>query len=202
MFKKSLYILRQVIIWVIILVMALFILISLSTKNSSLPQLFGTSMLTVQSNSMNGKEKGDFKKGDLIFIKQLNLQGKKDLKVGDIITFNDIIENKKVYNTHRIVKIDNVGGILSFTTKGDANSTQDTEKRLVSDIVGIYQNKKISNAGSIFSFVQSKWGFFFCLVVPLFLFFLWRLFKLWAAILQYKSLDDASDICSNINKYN
>jgi len=186
MLKKCLSILKNILLWVIVAVMVLVIFLSLASRQgNTLPSILGTSMVSVQSDSMAGDAKDNFNKGDLIFVKQLKDEQKADLKAGDIITFADIIENQRTFNTHRIVEVKNVGGILSFTTQGDNNITTDSERRLANDIVGIYNGKKITNGGEAFDFIQSKWGFFFCLIVPLAVFFVWRLFKLIKAYSQY-----------------
>lgn len=151
--------------------------------------MFGRSFMAVQSNSMEGEAPENFSKGDVIVITRINTNDAKYLQVGQIITFKDLIDGDEVYNTHRIVAINDTSGVITYTTKGDNNPENDKTRRLPADIVGVYDGEKISGAGNVLDFIQSKWGFFFCLVAPLLLFFLWRLFKLIVAIKEYNSLD-------------
>ena len=135
--KKTASIVLNVLLWVIIVVTAVFVFISLSSKqNNGVPKIFGFSPLVVQSNSMNGNKADDFKAGDIVVI------GKADtskLKVGEVVTFSDFINGKESMNTHRIIKIDNSTGIPRFTTQGDNNPVADDTIKSPSDIIGVYK---------------------------------------------------------------
>ncbi len=67
-----------------------------------------------------------FKKGDLIFIKQVDLE---QVQSGDIVVW----KNENGFVIHRVEKIDNSKKIL--VTKGDANNISD-EPINFSDVIG------------------------------------------------------------------
>ena len=159
-----------------------FVFVTLSSKKDGVPNFFGYSLQAVLSNSMKGSKSDDFQKGDLIAIGSID---KSKLKVGDVVTFWTIIEGSKVLNSHRINSIDTSGSTTRYITKGDNNPTVDSETITSNDIVGIYKFQ-IKGAGNIMEFLGSKWGFLFCMVLPLFLFFVWRLIKLVMAVVDYR----------------
>lgn len=79
-----------------------------------IPMIFGHHPVVVLSGSM----KPTYKVGSVIYYKKVS---QKELKVGDVITFN--VNNNKMVS-HRIVNIDN--GFIE--TKGDANKVSDVNK--------------------------------------------------------------------------
>ncbi len=88
--KKVSNVIVSVILWIIILLAALYAFVTLATKDdTNIASIAGISPLRVQSDSM----KPTFEKGDLIFIKKTDPE---TLEVGDIVTFHTIIENKYV----------------------------------------------------------------------------------------------------------
>ena len=187
----------KVLLWILIILCALFIVLTLSQKqsNDGLAKLFGYSPLAVQSNSMKGDGEDNFQQGDLLFVKVLSEADKKNLKKGDIITFRDkmIMETQTVLNTHRIEEVLDADGKLKFRTKGDNNNEIDANDRYAGDVVALYKGTKIAGAGRVLDFLNSKWGFLFCLVLPLALFFLWRVIKLIMAIRAYKTVQDGDE---------
>ena len=191
--KKIASISGRVLLWAMIVLCALFIFLTLSQRqnNAGLANLFGYSPLAVQSNSMQGDHpKENFQKGDLIIVKGLDEEEIKDLQVGDIIVFRDIIENRRVLNAHRINSIINENGKPSFITKGDNNPVVDAFVRDSIDVVAVYRGSKLAGFGTVLDFLGDKWGFFFCLVVPLLLFFIWRVYKLVLVYRVYKRFDE------------
>ena len=87
--------------------------------------LFKYNLSSIASNSMYPA----IKKGDAIIVRKLTEEEKENLKVGDIIAFNE----DDFIITHRIIDIKD--GI--FITKGDNNNIEDTNRREKNDIVGI-----------------------------------------------------------------
>ncbi|MCL2739957.1 MAG: signal peptidase I [Oscillospiraceae bacterium] len=186
--KKSFAITGRIIVGLIIVVMAVFIFLTLSQRDAGMPNIFGYSVLTVETDSMKGDAKDNFQAGDLIIVKNLSPEQTLTLTTGQIITFWDIIDGQRAFNTHRITQVHNDSGIPSFTTKGDNNSVVDTDRKIANDVIGLYSGTKIVGGGTVMTFLQSKWGFFYCLVIPLLLFFLWQIYKLTKAIGAYRRL--------------
>lgn len=180
----------KVLLWLLILLCALFIILTLSQKQNSdgLAKLLGYSPLSIQSDSMKGDKKENFQTGDLILVKSLSENEVQDLKAGDIISFRDIVDGKRIINTHRIIEIIDKNGLHSFVTKGDNNPVSDEDVRDARDVIAVYKGSKIAGGGKVLDFLNDKWGFFFCLVLPLALFFIWRIIKLITAIGAYKKI--------------
>ncbi|MBQ3921570.1 MAG: signal peptidase I, partial [Firmicutes bacterium] len=165
--KKALTVVVSILLWLVILIAALFTFTTLATKNvNNVASLFGYTPLSVQTESMAPF----FNAGDLIIIKKCDPM---TLKEGDVITFHTIIENQYALNTHRIAKIDDNGGsgVRSYTTKGDNNAIADTHIISDNDIVGKYV-VKLGGVGKFVDFLASSTGFLIVIVVPMLLFFI------------------------------
>ena len=169
--KKAASIVVSVIMWIVILVAALFAFTTLATKDDgSASSLAGFTPLTVQSESMAPT----FDENDLIIIKKSDPA---TLQVGDIVTFHTIIDNQYALNTHRIVSINQVDGLNSYTTKGDNNEFADQHVIADGDIVGKYVGK-IPYMGKVISFLSTTWGFLIVIVLPMLLFFIYQVYHL------------------------
>ena len=68
--------------------------------------------------------------GDLIYVKEVDPDS---VKVGDPITF--VLNEELVVATHRVVSIDSEN--RQFTTKGDANSTEDAAPVHFNNLIGV-----------------------------------------------------------------
>lgn len=87
-----------------------------------IPNLFGCKPLIILTGSMQPT----YKIGSIIYYEKIN---KEDIKVGDVLTFKI---NNKTLVTHRVVAIEND----VYTTKGDANNTEDPKKIEYEDVEG------------------------------------------------------------------
>ena len=169
--KKVASIALSVVMWIIILVAALYAFTTLATReDGSVSNIAGFTPLTVQSDSMSPT----FSKGDLIVIQKCDTS---KLEVGDIVTFHTIIDNEYALNTHRIAAIDEVNGMRSFTTKGDNNDVADTHIISDGDIVGKYVFA-LPQMGKVMDFLSSSMGFLIVIVLPMLLFFIYQVYHL------------------------
>ncbi len=169
--KKAASIVISVIMWVIILIAALYAFTTLATKDDgSVADLAGFTPLTVQSESMAPT----FDEGDLIVIQKCDLA---TLKTGDIITFHTIIDGQYALNTHRIDSIEEVAGARSYTTKGDNNAITDDHIISDVDIVGKYA-VRLPYMGHVMNFLSSSVGFLVVIVIPMLLFFIYQVYHL------------------------
>ena len=170
--KKTGTIVISVLLWVIILVAALYAFTTVATRdNQNVSSIMGYTPLVVKSDSMAPT----FCAGDLIFIKKCDTS---TLKEGDIICFHTIIDNEYALNTHRIQKIDEVGDARSYTTLGDNNhGVTDTHIISDGDIVGKYVGH-LKNAGKVMDFLSSSIGFLVVIVLPMLLFFIYQVYNL------------------------
>ena len=172
--KKVLSIAVQVLLWIIILLAALFAFTTLATRdNSNVASLAGYTPMSVLSDSMSPT----FNRGDLIIIKKCGANDINALQVGDIICFHTIIENEYALNTHRIVEVISENGNSRFITKGDNNAIQDQRNVVFGDIVGKYVGR-LPYVGHVMQFLASSVGFLVVIVLPLLAFFVYQVYHL------------------------
>lgn len=113
-------------------------------------------LFVVQSGSMEPS----IKVGDLIIInKQDGYRYKKD----DVVTFRDAT-NRTV--THRIIEIEKRAGKDFYSTKGDANRTEDIDFVSQNNIVGKVI-LTIPKGGYLVSFTKTKEGMIMFIIIPL-----------------------------------
>ena len=177
--KKAAGILVSVILWIIILLAALYAFTTMATRNESeVASLMGYTPLVVESNSMSPT----FNAGDMIVIQKCDTS---ELKEQDIICFHTIIQNEYALNTHRIVKIIEQNGARSYTTRGDNNAAEDTHIISDGDIVGRYVTR-IPLLGHVMNFLSGSFGFFAVIVLPMFVFFIYQIYHLIMVAIQLK----------------
>ena len=170
--KKTGTIVISVLLWVIILVAALYAFTTMATRdNQNVSDIMGYTPLVVKSDSMAPT----FRAGDLIFIKKCDTS---TLKEGDIICFHTIIDNEYALNTHRIKEIAAQGDARSYTTMGD-NNQGIADQHIISDgdIVGKYVGH-LSKMGNVMDFLSSSSGFLIVIVIPMLLFFIYQVYNL------------------------
>lgn len=169
--KKAFTVVVSVLLWIIILIAALFAFTTLATRDEShVANIAGYTPLSVITESMSPT----FNAGDLIFIRKCDPNS---LQVDDIVTFHTIINNEYALNTHRIVSIDSANGVRSYTTKGDNNAIPDTHIIANNDIVGKYVGK-LAHFGTVMTFLSSSVGFLCVIVLPMLLFFVYQVYHL------------------------
>ncbi len=169
--KKVASVALSVVMWIIILVAALYAFTTLATKDeNTVANIAGFTPLSVQSNSMSPT----FDEGDLIIIQKCDPS---TLNQGDVITFHTIIDNKYALNTHRIDSIAEAAGARSYTTKGDNNDVTDTHIISDVDIVGKYVGR-VPGLGRVMTFLSSSTGFLVVIVIPMLLFFIYQVYHL------------------------
>ena len=195
---KIIQIIVSALIWIVIAVAALFIIMTISSKdNLGMPTIFGLSFQSIQSPSMSGDKKDNFDEGDLIAVSIIDKSNpsKYNFKEGDIVVFRDFIDDSGVAQliAHRITKIEERDGEKRYTTMGDNTKIEDKELKFFGDLEAYYRFK-IKNVGSAADFIKSRNGLLVCVVIPLALFFLWRLIKLILVAKEYKlALADGVD---------
>ena len=114
-------------------------------------RLFGFEYYTVISGSMEPS----YQVGDLLYVKTVDPDS---VKVGDPITF--VLNEDLVVATHRVVKID--AEKRHFTTKGDANETEDAAPVHFNNLIGV-PLFAIPFLGYVSVFVQNPPGMYIAL---------------------------------------
>lgn len=188
----------DIIVVCILIVSILIVALSLTSKSSGVPNIFGVAPLSVQSNSMEDT----FSKGDLIFSEVTNDIGIK-YEEGDIVTFPIEIDGESVLNTHRIVEVIEDDSITYYRTQGDnkdTNPVPDEDLQTSMTIVAKYTGSKISGLGEILSFIRTQLGFFLCILLPMIIFFIYEAIRVVMNILAYnkeKAVEEAKAVVSN-----
>lgn len=130
------------------------------TNSDEVPAVGGTFPLIVLTDSMTP----EIQSGDLIICHTVDSA---DVKVGDVISFYDPDGNGQSVVTHRVVEVSTgADGAPEWTTKGDANNTNDQAKVPASKLVGAYQ-WRIPGLGNVAMFMQTTQGLIVCVVLPI-----------------------------------
>lgn len=169
----------NVLLWVLIIIIAFFAIVTFSQKgDGNVMNLFGYTPMTVLSDSMAPT----FEKDDLIIVHHGDAAS---YQVDDIISFWTVLDGKKVINTHRILSVYSEGGMVQYTTKGDANLAADTYVVGTADVIGKYV-AAVPLLGSVLSFLGTSLGFLMVIVLPLLAFFVYQIYRLVTLLIEVK----------------
>jgi signal peptidase I len=179
--------------WVLIVALIAFVAASFGTRIPALAKL-GLNFFSVSSGSMEPT----IPTGSLISVGKYRVE---DLKEGDIITYQlsrGQGETPAVV-THRIVKVEKTEDVkevpngdkveqktvvnYEFTTKGDANTGEDSYKVRTTDLIGLYKGH-VPKVGFITSFAQTPRGFVALVIIPAAILILWEVASI---VLHFKN---------------
>ena len=186
--KKGLKIGGNILFW-IFFVLALGMTIFAFTARASAtgsPQFGNKVILSVESESMTGT----FNKGDLIVCEVRDEKEVVDYTVGEVVTFDYVVDGEHILNTHRIVSKTGEGANAVYQTQGDNRETNpniDDGFRSMFDIKAKWTGRRIAALGAIIGFLQSSTGFLVCIVIPLSLFFVYEVIQLVIIITQMRA---------------
>lgn len=192
---KTAGIILNIVLWLFVAfcVAVTVVAFSVAGNANGIPNVGGRCFLNVQSGSMDaakpdgvpsdkpdGFPTGAMIVGDYIADSAAAIDA---LESGDVITFRwDIDGNGRhepgEYNTHRIVSVerDASGALVRVRTQGD-NPTYShglTETVDRSAILARYTGVKFPGLGSVLSFLSTQVGFGLCILLPMFLFFVYE----------------------------
>ena len=174
---------------VIVILIAFSIIISISSftakANNGVPDLFGYSPFSVQTDSM----KPVFNKGDYIFVEKCDPE---DLVIGDVITYYTMIDGRRAINTHRLVNIIDNNGLIEYQTQGDNRETNPEPDELLlspGDVIGKYCGTKVPMMGAVIDYLSTQLGFFLFILLPVLLFTVFQIYKLLSVIMYNKKVD-------------
>lgn len=177
--KKILNIVVDILIIILLFISVLVAALALASKANGIPSVLGYAPLSVQSDSMVP----EFEQGDLIISKVVD--SNTTFEVGDVITFPMTINGEDVYNTHRIVEVNETDGYTFFTTKGDNNPVADEEPVIKSLVAAKYTGTRFEGAGTVYDFLTGQFGFFLVILLPLIIFFLYEVFRVIRNLIEY-----------------
>lgn len=108
----------------------------------------------------------EFSSGDLIVC---HTEDPENVQTGDIICFFDPAGNGSTTVTHRVTAVTtDENGNPQWTTKGDANNTEDSVIVPAENLVGVYQFH-LSGIGNVAMFMQTTQGLIICVICPIIL---------------------------------
>lgn len=113
--KKTVKIIGNSIVYLLIALILISALVSKTSDSKKSPELFGYSVYSVLTGSMEPT----MKTGSIVVVKNIPVN---DIEKDDVITFRS--NNTSNITTHRVSNIINEDG-LKFITKGDANNAED-----------------------------------------------------------------------------
>lgn len=194
--KKIINTIINILIVFVLIISLLVAVMALSAKASGgLSVIFGHTVENIQTDSMKGGSEeydgGDFAAGDVIISKYTDFLYDEKYKVGDIVTYVGDINpdtEKRDFICHRIIEVAEYEGTQCYRTKGDYNHQADQEEGdyatylRAGDIGSVFYNADyhgtvIKGFGNFLAFVQSKFGFFICILLPMILFFLYEMVR-------------------------
>lgn len=179
--KKILNIVVDILIIILLAISVLVAALALASKANGIPSVLGYAPLSVQSDSMVP----EFEQGDLI-ISRVVEDEYTILEVGDIITFAMDVDGYTVYNTHRIVEVQQADGFTYYITKGDNNDVPDEEPVLSYSVAAVYNTGIcLEGWGTIYDFITGQLGFFLVILLPLIIFFLYEVFRVIRNLIAY-----------------
>lgn len=195
--KRAANIIVDTVVVLILIVSILVVMLSLTSKSSGVPNIFGIAPLSVQTQSMEDT----INVGDLIFCSLT--ENDNEFQKGDIVTFPIELNGEKVLNTHRIVEVVEDDNIIYYRTQGDNEETNpepDKDLQTSSTIVAKYTGTKIPGLGNVLSFIRTQLGFFLCILLPMILFFIYEAARVIMNLLAYnkeKAFEEAQSAVSN-----
>lgn len=190
--KRIVNIIIDIIVILILAVSVLIVTLSLTSKSSGVPNIFGVAPLSVLSSSMEDT----INIGDMILC-EVTDDPSYEYEKGDIVTFPITVNGESVLNTHRIVEVVKDDNITYYRTQGDNKKTNpepDEELQTSSSIVAKYTGTKIGGVGNFLSFIRTQLGFFLCVLLPMIIFFVYEAVRVVLNLLAYnkeKTLEEA-----------
>ena len=195
--KRTINIIVDIIVVLILMVSIIVVMLSLTSKSSGVPNIFGIAPLSVQTQSMEDT----INPGDLIFCSLTDIED--EFQKDDVVTFPIEINGERVLNTHRIVEVVADNNITYYKTQGDNKETNpepDTDLQTSSTIVAKYTGMKIPGLGNVLSFIRTQLGFFLCILLPMIIFFIYEGIRVIINLLAYnkeKAIEEAKETLNN-----
>lgn len=163
MHRRVLKRVKQVLFWMIIVLLVPFLLISVYSKIvDGVAMINGHGMIAVASGSMSEKNSANpylenidnqFNTYDMIMLEKV--ESARDLQLYDVIAY---VNDEGVNIIHRIVGFQQTSSGIRFITRGDSNNVDDAYKPSVDDVLGEYTGKRVPYIGVFLMFLQSYSG--------------------------------------------
>ncbi len=193
--KKVFNVIGNIIITLYVVLVIFFSVSVFTSMATGYPSVLGYSLLFVETDSMESDAKDAIFVNDLVLCRELDSYY--GLEVGQIIAYKvDITKtqadgdrvSEQIVRIHRIVETYDGHYITAGDKDKDENGMplKDIDPVYFSEILGVYEGKRLPMVGKFFDFIQSQNGILFCLVIPMAAFFIYALFKFVKAMIEYK----------------
>lgn len=189
--KKVINTIINILIVLLLAISVLVAALALASKAGGVPSVLGYVPLSVQSDSMIP----EFEKGDLIISKAVD--DSTALEKGDVITYQTEIMGEDALNTHRIVDVTETGGVEFYTTKGDNNNIEDSEPVARVSVAAKWEGIKLEGWGNAYDFLTSQFGFFFVILLPLIIFFIYEIIRFVKNLIEYNKENALEEAMQN-----
>ncbi len=181
--NKAVKIIVNVLVCIVIILATCITLITISSQKNGYFRIFKSIPLTIKDSSMEPT----IKKGSLIITKEYK---NNDIKEGDVISYRSIDKNNTLeIKTGRVKTIITVNEQTTYITEFDNKEYTDSEQVNSKNVISIWNGKKVSTLGTIIDFLNTKVGFFICIIVPLALLFIYQLYKFIMLVIDYKKVN-------------
>lgn len=211
-FKAIMNTIINILIVVVLITSILVAVMALTSKATGISTVFGYTVQPIQSDSMKGGSpdgypEGNFEKGDLMIAKATGFKANAEYEKGDIITFTtEDSERNIVLVSHRIVDVkENANGDKTYQTWGDNREVSEVpdqmheEDFIKADVIGsVYYSKDqhgtiIKGFGKVIDFLKTQTGFFFAVLLPMIIFFMYALIRVVLSATDYKKAKAEED---------
>ncbi len=204
--KNILNVLLDIFIVLFLLFTVLVLVVSLTQKTGNVSHIFGYTIRSVQTESMEKYNEdgtpadGAFFVDDLIVMK---LSDRDSYEVGETVMFYmPIIKNsdgsfteteptnlfkEDILVTHNIIEVVEKDGITCYRTQGINNLLADTNLKTADEIIAVYNGFRIGGVGKAIDFVQSPIGFLVCIILPILVFVIIQAIRVIKNFIAYKA---------------
>lgn len=187
--KRVWDIFSTILVWILVLLAVCALALTILTPRTPEGdrELFGHRFYIVLSDSMTAS---GIHAGDLVIAKTVDPA---TLEAGEIISF--FSRNPATYGqtvTHKIyARVADSQGDPAFITYGTATGVCDDTLVAYQDVRGVYRTH-LPKVGSFFSYLKTREGYFFCVMLPFMLVIFCQLFVCLRAFEAYREAKKAS----------
>ncbi len=162
--KKGLKILLGVIIAIYLTVVIFLTVCLLNYNKYNITEFKNSSLIIVEDDALAPK----YTKGNLVVVKKSKPE---EIKVGDEIFFYNTYENQVSVSYTEVIATEKITEEeTTYTLKGD-------KKLSSSNVIGKGEGSKVyKSAGKTLKTLSSRWGYLFCIVVPILLAFIYEIY--------------------------
>lgn len=203
--KNVLNVFLDIIIVLFLVFSTAVLVIALTQKTGNVSRIFGYTINSVQTESMEAynedgsKADGAIFKGDIIISK---LSDEDHYEVGQTVMFymnviknddgtfteatNEQLFSTPILVTHNIIEVVEVDGVEMYRTKGINNVLEDKNLKTADEIVAVYTGTRLGGIGKAIDFVQSPLGFLICIILPIGIFVIIQTIRVIRNFIAYK----------------